>query len=102
MADEHVHKLQGERVVAGNTPRADQQGFLEKPAEVHQAALERIRKGGVATKVRILASHDSCPVCTALEGAYSFDDVPALPHEGCSHPQGCRCIYAPVLDRFGP
>jgi hypothetical protein len=67
----------------------------------HRETLQRIR-AGLATKVRILASDDSCPVCRALEGAYDFEDAPVLPLEGCSHPQGCRCHYEPVLDRFGP
>lgn len=73
---------------------------VDKRAE-QQKALENIRKG-LATKVRILAHKDSCPFCEALEGAYSFDDVPDLPHEECSHPDGCRCFYAPVLDEYGP
>jgi len=66
-----------------------------------KAALKQI-KAGLATKVRILTAVDACPVCKAYEGAYEFDEVPELPHEGCSHPDGCRCFYAPVLDRFGP
>ena len=71
-------------------------------AEKHAENLVKI-KNGLATKVRILANRDSCPVCKAYDGAYEFDeDVPILPHEGCSHPYGCRCSYAPVLDRFGP
>lgn len=74
---------------------------FERSAEEHQQSLERIRSG-LATKVRILASQDSCPVCKSVEGAYDFDEVPALPLEGCSHPKGCRCHYEPVLDRFGP
>ncbi len=73
---------------------------VDKRAE-QKAALARIRSG-LATKVRILANHDACPVCKALEGAYEFDEVPELPHEGCSHGDGCRCFYAPVLDRYGP
>lgn len=73
---------------------------MDKLAE-QRAALEKIRSG-LATKVRILANRDSCPVCRAIEGAYEFDDVPQLPAEGCSHPDGCRCHYAPVLDLFGP
>lgn len=73
----------------------------ERSAERHRETLDRIRDG-LATKVRILASQDSCPVCKAFEGAYEFDDVPELPHEGCSHASGCRCSYEPVLDRFGP
>jgi hypothetical protein len=73
---------------------------VDKRAE-QQAALENIRNG-LATKVRILTHRDCCPYCNAMEGAYSFDDVPALPHDECSHPGGCRCFYAPVLDQFGP
>lgn len=64
-------------------------------------ALARIR-AGLATKVRILISHDACPYCKAMEGSYAFDAVPELPHEGCSHVGGCRCFYAPVLDFYGP
>ena len=73
---------------------------VDKRAE-QQAALENIRNG-LATKVRILTHRDCCPYCNAMEGAYSFDDVPALPYDECSHPGGCRCFYAPVLDHFGP
>ena len=73
----------------------------EQSAAEHREVLDRIRRG-LATRVRILASHDSCPVCKAFEGAYEFDDVPELPLEGCSHPKGCRCHYEPVLDRYGP
>ncbi len=64
-------------------------------------ALENIRNG-LATRVRIMANRDCCPVCRAAEGAYDFDKVPELPLEGCSHGDGCRCFYAPVLDMFGP
>lgn len=74
---------------------------FEHSAAKHRETLEKIR-GGLATRVRILASRDSCPACKAFEGAYDFDDVPQLPIEGCSHPKGCRCHYEPVLDRFGP
>lgn len=66
-----------------------------------KAALERIRNG-LATKVRILVAPDACPVCLAHERAYSLDDVPELPLEGCSCIGGCTATYAPVLDRFGP
>ena len=78
------------------------QGTFEKSAKEHKAALDKIQSGGVATRVRILAGHDCCPVCRALEGAYEFEDVPRLPLEGCSHPHGCRCHYEPVLDLHGP
>jgi hypothetical protein len=97
-----IAHLQGRRMIKGNTSRADQEPNIAQRREEHVTALKRIREGGVATKVRILANHDCCPVCNAMEGAYEFDEVPELPLEGCSHPQGCRCYYAPVLDRFGP
>ena len=71
-------------------------------AKEQKKALKTIIDNGIATGVRIMASHDSCPLCRAMEGAYAFDEVPELPHEGCSHPQGCRCVYQPVLDRRGP
>ncbi|HSH04691.1 MAG TPA: hypothetical protein VLL52_19420 [Anaerolineae bacterium] len=74
---------------------------LEKLTKKHREALEKI-KSGLATKVRILTNRDCCPACQAMEGAYDFDEAPELPTEGCSHPNGCRCYYAPVLDRFGP
>ena len=66
-----------------------------------KAALEKI-KNGLATKVRILAPANACPVCTAQEGVYNFDEVPKLPHEGCTCVPECTCMYAPVLDQFGP
>lgn len=102
MTEKEVHKLQGKRMIEQNTSREQYEGDFEKEAEAHRADLQRIIENGIATRVRILANHDSCPVCKALEGAYDFEDVPVLPHEGCSHPLGCRCHYAPVLDRFGP
>lgn len=101
MAVSEAGQLAGTKTVAMKTPREAQHPRVERSAAWHRQALERIRRG-LATKVRILASHDSCPVCRANEGAYEFDNVPALPLEGCSHPLGCRCHYEPVLDRFGP
>lgn len=73
---------------------------VDKQAE-QKEALEKI-KAGLATRVRILTHGDCCPFCKTMEGAYEFEDVPQLPHDECSHPNGCRCFYAPVLDRFGP
>ncbi|VAW31439.1 hypothetical protein MNBD_CHLOROFLEXI01-3970 [hydrothermal vent metagenome] len=73
---------------------------IVKRAE-QKKALENIKQG-LATRVRIMANQDCCPACRAAEGAYDFDKTPELPLEGCSYPNGCRCFYAPVLDRFGP
>jgi hypothetical protein len=79
---------------------AREKTFEERRAE-QKAALERIRNG-LATRVRILVPPDACPVCRSTEGAYEFDEVPELPLEGCSRPDWCNTVYAPVLDLFGP
>ena len=97
-----VSKLQGRRMVEGNEPRSEADIRFEKSAAEHKKMLTKIRDGGVATGVRIIGSHDSCPACKAIHGAYQFDEVPVLPIEGCSHHYGCRCHYEPVLDRRGP
>ena len=102
MAVKEINQLQGRRTVTQNTSGEDYGVNLEKSAETHRAALQRIIDGGVATGVRILASYDCCPVCRSVAGAYEFNDVPQLPLIGCSHPHGCRCHYAPVLDMRGP
>ena len=73
----------------------------DKRRAEQKKALETI-KGGLATKVRILAARNACPVCQHLEGAYAFEDVPEIPLEGCSSPAICNTTYAPVLDLFGP
>jgi hypothetical protein len=73
-----------------------------KPANYAEKTLAAYRLGmrakGSIVGVRVLAAADSCPACRALsEQAYTPDDAPRLPHAGCSHPDGCRCAYAPVM-----
>lgn len=82
--------------MAGATEITDEMRRVEQ-----KAALERIRNG-LATRVRILVAPDACPVCRAFEGAYELDEVPELPLEGCSRPNVCNAVYAPVLDLYGP
>jgi hypothetical protein len=50
--------------------------------------------------IRVMVSNDCCPACREAEGAYSKDEVPSLPVEGCSSPYGCRCFYQPFLDEL--
>jgi hypothetical protein len=51
----------------------------------------------------ILAVHDDCcHTCLDMQGAYAKDEVPSLPVEGCSHPDGCRCFYQPELNDIYP
>ncbi len=48
--------------------------------------------------VRITVAYDACPHCYELLKTYPKNKVPRLPHAGCSHENGCRCFYEPVLE----
>jgi hypothetical protein len=52
--------------------------------------------------IRLVVGADCCPVCAAHEGTYPKDGAPQLPIEGCSHPNGCRCFYEPMLNIIYP
>jgi len=65
-------------------------------------ALKRFQENSRVIYVRISVAHDCCPACREAEGAYAKDAVPSLPIEGCSHANGCRCFYQPVLDEVYP
>jgi len=61
-------------------------------------ALKRMRTNPRIRAVRVTVAHDACPHCYELLNTYKKDDVPTLPHPGCSHENGCRCFYEPVLE----
>lgn len=65
-------------------------------------SLKRMQENPRVLYVRISVAHDCCPACRMAEGAYSKDQTPSLPVEGCSHAFGCRCYYQPVLDAIYP
>ncbi len=69
---------------------------------VTAASLKRIRANDRISAVRLAVPADACPACLAVEGTYPKDKVPALPVEGCSEPNGCRCFYEPVLEEIYP
>ena len=49
-------------------------------------------------EVKLLATVDSCPVCSRLHGRqWRLEDAPELPRKDCGHVYGCRCLYQPVL-----
>ena len=77
-----------------------------KDSQYAQRVLDRYRLGlkarGAIRGVRILTGSDSCPVCQAHAGViYHPDAAPAIPIAGCSHPDGCRCSYTPVMTHEG-
>lgn len=60
-------------------------------------ALRRLQENPRVQAIRLSVAQDSCPACQELFGTYAKGEVPPLPHPACSHPQGCRCFYEPVL-----
>ena len=65
-------------------------------------ALKRIIANSRAVAVRLAVPEDACPACRAQEGTYPKDQVPVLPVEGCSEPNGCLGFYEPILDEIYP
>jgi hypothetical protein len=73
-------------------------------AEKSETALarQRMQANDRVSKIRVSVTHDCCPACAAVQGAYDKTSVPVLPVEGCSHGLGCRCFYEPVLTEIYP
>lgn len=65
-------------------------------------ALKKMRANKRVTAVCIQVQADCCPTCAEVMGSYRKDQVPALPVKGCSHENGCRCFYAPILAEIYP
>jgi hypothetical protein len=61
-------------------------------------ALKRLVENPRVRAIRVSVADDACPYCYELLKTYPKDKVPRLPHEGCSHANGCRCFYEPVLE----
>jgi hypothetical protein len=66
------------------------------------AVLKKFQENDRVKNVRLIVGHDCCPVCASFEGTYDKFNVPQLPLEGCSHPNGCRCFYEPMLTTIYP
>jgi hypothetical protein len=65
-------------------------------------ALERFRANPRVKAVTVASSYNACSYCYEQLGTYPVDEVPPLPHKGCSHTNGCRCFYIPVLNDIYP
>jgi hypothetical protein len=61
-----------------------------------QKILERLR-ANQRTKLIHVAAPKDCLVGQSIQGVYDKDEVPELPHRGCSRPGGCICSYVPVI-----
>ncbi len=60
-------------------------------------ALDRLRANDRVSLIRVSVADNCCSVCAEAQGAYPKSEAPIIPIEGCSHAQGCRCFYEPVL-----
>ncbi len=60
-------------------------------------ALKRFIENPRVKAVRVTAAADACSHCYGSMKTYPKDEVPSLPHAGCSAENGCRCFYEPVL-----
>jgi hypothetical protein len=69
---------------------------------VSAVARKKFLDNARVTSVRINVAADACPVCYESRGTFAKDAVPVLPHQGCSHKHGCRCMYEPVLGEIYP
>ena len=61
-------------------------------------ALKRMQANPRVRSIRVSVAFDACSHCYELLNTFPKNAVPHLPHHGCSHENGCRCFYEPVLD----
>ena len=61
-------------------------------------ALKRLQESPRVRSIRVTVANDACSHCYGLMKTYPKNEVPHLPHEGCSHANGCRCFYEPVME----
>jgi len=61
-------------------------------------ALKHMKDNPRIKAIRVTVAHDACPYCYELLKTYPKAEAPPLPHLGCSHENGCRCFYEPVLE----
>ena len=61
------------------------------------AAFTRDYDDAFNSGVYIMRREDSCPACQAIQGiTYLPWELPRIPVDECTHPEGCRCGYLPV------
>jgi len=65
-------------------------------------ALKRFQENPRVLAVMVIVHEDSCPACQEIQGRYDKTGAPKLPVEGCSHENGCRCFYQPLLEEIFP
>ena len=69
---------------------------------VSSISLKKLRENPRVKAITVSVAYTACPACKAVQGTYKKEEVPALPVQGCSEPQGCTCSYQPVLSEIYP
>ena len=90
---------------ASSPDQASRCGNCQADLSIHSTtahALTRFRENPRVKAVTIASSKNSCSYCREQLDTYPVDQVPILPHKGCSHADGCRCFYIPVLNDIYP
>ena len=65
-------------------------------------SLRKLKDNPRVNTINVATGDDACPACQAVQGTYSKENTPRLPVDGCSHPNGCRCFYQPLLEEIYP
>lgn len=73
-----------------------------KETSTAAVALRKFQDNPRIYAVNIVVHADACPACMEIQGTYPKDRVPKIPVEGCSHENGCRCFYQPLLEEVFP
>lgn len=75
--------------------------IAKRTAEL-QNSLKQLRENPRVRDIRIIVPAEACPVCQALAGTYTKDNLPQLPPEGCSCPRGFEGYCQPMLNNIYP
>lgn len=82
---------------ARNSPKS--RDYAERTLAAYRLG---IKAGGAIRGIRILTGEGTCDTCLSHANAiYSPDDAPKLPHQDCTHSEGCRCAYTLEMDIDG-
>jgi hypothetical protein len=75
--------------------RPKEAGYAKRVLDAYRLG---IKAHGAIRGVKIMTGPDSCLTCQSFANSvYSPDEAPLIPIAGCTHPEGCRCAYTPVM-----
>lgn len=75
--------------------------IAKRTAEL-QASIKQLKDNPRVRDIRVIVPANACPVCQAIAGTYQKDNLPQLPPEGCSDPNGFEGYCQPMLKEIFP